>query len=242
MKDGVTRGREIDGARAVVGYLRSHAATRRVVDIGCGNGYLLEVLRESFPEIELVGLECTPEMVELARSRRVPACDIERGSVCELPFADASFDAAITERCIINVMDRKDQERALGEVARILRPGGHFVCVEAFADGLEELNAARGELGLEPNVVPHHNLWFDKQWFLDCIEPMFTIVNGQPGSDPALPPPNFLSSHYFISRALYPAVTRREILYNAHLVRFFSFLPPIGNYSPIQFYVLRRRG
>jgi ubiquinone/menaquinone biosynthesis C-methylase UbiE len=236
MKDGVTRGREIEGVKDVMRVLRERGGTQRVVDIGCGNGYLLEVLRHEFHDLDLVGIEYTPEMVELARSRHVTACDIERGNVCELPFRDASFDAVISERCIINVMDRGDQERAFAEVARILRPGGNAVCIEAFTDGLAELNAARAELGLPPNVVPHHNLWFEKDWFLRIVGERFEIV-----SDAAFPPTNFLSSHYFISRVLYPSITKREIIYNAHLVRFFAFLPPMGNYSPIQFHVLRKR-
>ncbi len=242
MKDGITRGREIDGVKSALGHLRTTARARRVVDIGCGNGFLLELLREEFPDLGLVGLEYTPQMVELARSRKIAGVTIEQGSVCELPFPDASFDVASTERCIINVMDRKDQARAFAEVARVLKPGGHFLCIEAFLDGLAELNAARDELGLPPNVVPHHNMWFEKDWFEATIEPHFSVVNRDGAAAPGLPPINFLSSHYFISRALYPAVTKREILYNTHLVRFFAFLPPMGNYSPIQFHVLKKRG
>jgi hypothetical protein len=40
---------------------------------------------------------------------------------------------------------------------------------------------------------------------------------------------------------LYPSVTKREVLYNTHLVKFFSFLPPMGNYAAIQFWLLRKR-
>ena len=44
-----------------------------------------------------------------------------------------------------------------------------------------------------------------------------------------------------MSRAVYPSVTKREVLYNTHFVKFFSVLPPMGNYSPIQVYLLKRR-
>jgi len=56
-----------------------------------------------------------------------------------------------------------------------------------------------------------------------------------------LPPVNALSTHYFISRVLYPAVTQAEIRYNTEFVRFFDFLPPRGAYSPIEVHFLRRR-
>jgi ubiquinone/menaquinone biosynthesis C-methylase UbiE len=242
MRDEITRGREIAAVLRLVEHLRAGgSATGKLLDVGCGNGYLLGVLRGKYPTLDITGLEYTPEMVAVARERAVPACPIVQGDVRSLPFPDASFDVVVTERCIINVMDREQQATSLREVGRVLRPGGHFICIEAFADGLEQLNAAREELGLPPNVQPHHNIWFDKKWFLETIEPQFGVVDLAATRDPSLPPPNFLSSHYFISRVLYPSVTKREILYNTHFVKFFASLPPTGNYSPIQVYLLKRR-
>jgi ubiquinone/menaquinone biosynthesis C-methylase UbiE len=180
-------------------------------------------------------------MVAAANERNIRNCKVVHGDVRRLPFETASFDTLVTERCIINVMDVADQAQSLHEVARVLRPGGHFLCIEAFADGLANLNAARAELGLPPNVQPHHNIWFEKPWFQNTIADVFEEVDLAKENDPSLPTPNFLSSHYFISRVLYPAVTKAEVRYNTHLVKFFSFLPPMGNYSPIQFYLLRRR-
>jgi SAM-dependent methyltransferase len=124
------------------------------------------------------------------------------------------------------------------ELHRVLKPGGHLVLIEAFTDGADNLNRARAEVGLPANPIPPHNLWFDKPAFTSLVETLFEepIANGSP----ELPPRNFLSSHYFVSRVLYPAVTRREVLYNTELVKFFRFLPPQGDYSPIQLYFMRK--
>lgn len=242
MLDEITRGREVVGVHRVLEWLTARGAPpRNVLEIGCGNGYLLSTLREKFPALELSGLEYTPEMCEAARARNITSCEIVHGDVRKLPFAPGKFDCVITERCIINVMDVADQAHSLHEVARVLRPGGHFLCIEAFADGLANLNEARAELGLPPNQQPHHNIWFDKAWFERTIAGELELIDLSTERDPSLPTPNFLSSHYFISRVLYPAVTHAEVKYNTHLVKFFSFLPPMGNYSPIQFYVLRRK-
>jgi ubiquinone/menaquinone biosynthesis C-methylase UbiE len=237
MQDDVTRNREIEAIRTALHYVISAKPIRDVLEIGSGNGYLLELLRRQFATIELTAVEYTPEMVALARSRELANCNVVQGDVRALAASDASFDVVISERCIVNVMNQDDQAQSLREVARVLRPGGYFVCVEAFMDGLQELNTARDELGLPPNVQPHHNLWFEKAWFFETIKPLFRIVNDETSE---LPQPNFLSSHYFISRVLYPTVTKREVLYNTHLVKFFRFLPPMGNYAPIQIYVLQR--
>jgi len=242
MLDEITRGREVAGIVRTVEWLASRgAATGRILEVGSGNGYLLSVLRANFDSARLTGLEYTPEMCDVARSRNVERCPIVQGDVRKLPFEESSWDVVVTERCIINIMDRSHQEASLHEVARVMAPGGHFLCLEAFTDGLAQLNAAREELGLPPNAEPHHNVWFDKEWFLDVVGKDFEVVDVGAEGDPSLPTPNFLSSHYFISRAFYPAVTKREVLYNTHLVKFFSFLPPLGNYSPIQFWLLRKR-
>ncbi|MDB4945211.1 MAG: hypothetical protein JWP97_4745 [Labilithrix sp.] len=242
MRDEITRGREVAAVLRAFDWLRERGApTKNLVDIGCGNGYLLEALSQRPNPPELKGIEYTPEMVAIAEERKVPGATIVQGDVRALPLADGSCDLVVTERCIINVMDREDQAKSLREVGRVLAPGGHFLCIEAFEDGLAQLNEARGELGLEPNTAPYHNMWFDKAWFLDTIAPQFEVVDLAAERDPSLPTPNFLSSHYFISRALYPAVTKREVLYNTHLVKFFSFLPPMGNYAAIQFWLLKRK-
>ncbi|MBA3511191.1 class I SAM-dependent methyltransferase [Sphingomonas sp.] len=242
MRDEITRGREVTAVLRVVDWLSAREKKlANLVDIGCGNGYLLEVLRERHPQLELTGLEYTPELVEIARERNVERCPVVEGDVRDLPFDDDSFDAVVTERCIINIMDQEDQARSLREVGRILRSGGYYLCIEAFTDGLQQLNQARAELGLLPNEQPYHNIWFDKEWFLQTIAEQFDIVDLDSEDDRSLPVPNFLSSHYFVSRAVYPAVTQAEIVYNSHFVKFLSFLPPIGNYAPIQFWLLQKR-
>lgn len=242
MRDEITRGREIAGVLRTLDWLQGKGARlENLLEIGCGNGYLLEVLRQKHPTLALTGLEYTPDMVEIARGRKVERVAIEQGDVRKLPFEDQSWDAVVTERCIINVMDRDHQADSLREVGRVLRSGGHFLCIEAFNDGLAQLNEARGELGLPPNEVPYHNIWFDEAWFRDVVKDQFDIVDLAAERDPSLPTPNFLSSHYFVSRAMYPACTKREILYNTHFVKFFSQLAPMGNYSPIQFWLLRKK-
>jgi SAM-dependent methyltransferase len=227
MRDEIVRERELD---AILRVLDRLGPPRRVLEVGCGNGLLLEALRKRFPGAELTGLEFSPEMAELARRRGVDRCEVVPGDVKAIPFADGAFDATVSERCLINLLDPIDQERALGEIARVLGGGGHYVCVEAFTDALQNLNRAREELGLDPLPQPDHNCWLDKDRFRETIRGRFVELSADALGDGSLPPPNFLSSHYFVSRVLYPT----------EFVRFFAFLPPRGNYAPVQIHVLRR--
>jgi ubiquinone/menaquinone biosynthesis C-methylase UbiE len=242
MHDETTRAKEVDAIVACVRYAAGQAApTPRLLDVGCGNGHLLEQIRGDIPQIALVGSDYSPEMVTLANSRQIARCSIEQGDVRRLKFEDESFDIAVSERCVINVLDSTEQIGALIEIARILKPGGYFICVEAFVDGLANLNRARTEIGLDENKVPYHNRWFEKEAFLAALDGHFSLLSNDEMVERRLPPSNFLSSHYFISRVLYPAVTRREVAYNTEFVRFFSTMEPRGDYAPIQLFLCRKR-
>jgi ubiquinone/menaquinone biosynthesis C-methylase UbiE len=177
-------------------------------------------------------------MVELAQSRRIANCDVAHGDVRSLAFDDQTFDVVVGERVVINLMDREHQWEALAEIARVLRPAGYYVCIEAFKEGLKCLNEARAELGLEPNTEAYHNLWFEEAGFRQEVAKHFEAIDTQSFAGV---PQHFLSSYYFISRVVYPAVTRTDLKYNTHFVRFFADQPPRGTYAPIQLFLLRKR-
>jgi SAM-dependent methyltransferase len=238
MADEVTRRLEVDAILACVTHAARSLGALSLLEVGCGNGYLLEIIRELHPGIRLCGADYSPDMVALATSRAVADCEIRQEDVRTLSFGSGDFDVVVTERCLINLLEPEAQAMAMEELARVVKPGGFAVLIEGFTDGLAHLNRARSELGLPDNQVPYHNLWFEKERFLSLLEGRFHDVRSNGAGD--LPPRNFLSSHYFISRVLYPAVTKREILYNTEFVKFFGFLPPQGEFSPIQLYFLQR--
>ena len=88
----------------------------RVVDIGCGVGHSYHLLTPR----ETVGVDVDPGALA-GQDRETVVADMR-----ELPFADGSFDAAISVHSIEHV---PDADRALAEVARVLRPGGSAAVV-----------------------------------------------------------------------------------------------------------------
>lgn len=241
MLDQTTREKEIDAILSCIAYARRNMnGPLSLLEIGCGNGYLLKTIRARFSDVGLTGVDYSPDMVALAEQRNIENCKISRGDVGALDSQEASFDVIASERCIINLLGREVQYKAIGELHRVLKSRGLLVLIESFSDGLENLNRARNELGLPDNVVPHHNLWFDKTDFLATISKLFEIVSDEELIREGMLTTNFLSSHYFLSRVVYPSVTQREVLYNTEFVKFFKFLPPVGNFSPIQLFVLRK--
>jgi len=104
----------------------------RVLDVGCGSG--LDVFVASIlvgPHGSAVGLDLTPEMTARARiasagwSPRNVA--FETGDAEAMPFDDAEFDTVLSNGALNLVPDK---DRAFGEIARVLRPGGWFVAAD----------------------------------------------------------------------------------------------------------------
>ena len=95
-------------------------APSRVLEVGCGWGeFAARVARELGARV--YALDLSERMVALARERGVDACV---GDVQELSFADAEFDCAVANWILYHV---PDLDRALAELARVLRAGGRLV-------------------------------------------------------------------------------------------------------------------
>lgn len=102
----------------------------RVLDLACGTGDLALAILARHPDAELVGLDPSRAMLDIAgdkAARRGARLALEVGIAEELPFDDASFDGVSIAFGLRNVPDRA---RALGEMARVTRPGGRVVVLE----------------------------------------------------------------------------------------------------------------
>ena len=94
----------------------------RVLDIGCGTGLLAERIRRELPGATVVGCDFSRGMLARAASRGRTAEPVQ-ASALALPFAEASFDAAVTTEAFHWF---PDQALALRELRRVLVPGGRL--------------------------------------------------------------------------------------------------------------------
>jgi ubiquinone/menaquinone biosynthesis C-methylase UbiE len=125
----------------------------RVLEIGPGTGYYtLDLAAWVGPEGEVEIIDLQQEMLDhtirRARERGIWNVNPSRGDAQELPYDDAAFDSTVM---IATLGEVPDQDAALREVARVLRPGGRLIVGELFGDphyvtpgSLERRGAAAG--------------------------------------------------------------------------------------------------
>lgn len=102
-----------------VGFVRPFASGRDLLEVGCGTGLLLERFASMCKTAK--GVDLSPGMLEKARQRGL---DVVEGSATALPFADASFDVAVSFKVLAHIPDIRT---ALSEMTRVVRPGGHVI-------------------------------------------------------------------------------------------------------------------
>jgi SAM-dependent methyltransferase len=92
----------------------------RVLDVGCGPGTVTAVLAQRLGADRVAALDPSPSFVPAVRER-LPDVDVREGAAEDLPFADATFDAAV---CQLVVPFMADAVRGLSEMGRVVLPGG----------------------------------------------------------------------------------------------------------------------
>ncbi len=107
------------GLRQIVAmYLRKYylANGRKLLDVGCGTGYFLKILKKDW---EVFGVDISQKAITMSRSRGLE--NIIQGSIEKLPYANDSFDVILVLDVIEHV---KNDVLALSEVYRVLKPNG----------------------------------------------------------------------------------------------------------------------
>ena len=99
-----------------------------VVDLGCGGGLdVLLAAKKVGPTGKAIGIDMTPQMLELARKNAAKAgvtnAEFHHATIDRLPLAGASVDCVISN-CVINLAP--DKAAVFREIARVLKPGGRL--------------------------------------------------------------------------------------------------------------------
>jgi arsenite methyltransferase len=100
-------------------------ARASVLEVGCGTGAIARALVDWPGVAEVIGVDPSPILLKIARDlgRESANLSFQEGDGRSLPFAEASFDAAVLHRVLSHV---PLPEQALAETFRVLRPGGRL--------------------------------------------------------------------------------------------------------------------
>ncbi len=129
---------------ALLACLPDSAAPSTVLDLACGDGYLLSLLAgaASVAAPALIGIDLSRGELAAARTRLGERAALYRAKAQQLPLAAASVDAVLSHLALM-LMD--DADRVVGEVRRVLTRGGVFA----------------GVVGARPPQSPAFDAWID---------------------------------------------------------------------------------
>ncbi|WP_049621072.1 class I SAM-dependent methyltransferase [Frateuria defendens] len=102
-----------------------------LLDVGCGQGKSFRLLRDAFRPARLLGLDADPHSLDLARAeaaREGMAVELIAGDCARIELPDASVDTVFCHQTFHHLVE---QEKALAEFWRVLKPGGRLLFAES---------------------------------------------------------------------------------------------------------------
>ena len=107
-----------------------------VLDVGCGTGTLIVMLKRQYPAVQVVGLDPDAKALRRAgkKTRRAGvSVQLDHGFADELPYPERSFDRVFSS-FMFHHLEEPERERTSREVLRVLKPGGSFHLLDFVAD------------------------------------------------------------------------------------------------------------
>jgi ubiquinone/menaquinone biosynthesis C-methylase UbiE len=148
-----------------VGFVERYGRGRDVLEVGCGTGLLLRRIA-GFARTAR-GVDLSPGMLARARARGLDAIE---ASATLLPFPDESFDVSCSFKVLAHVHDIR---RALAEMARVVRPGGHVIAELYNPFSLRGLVKHIGPAGAVGGSSTERDVYtrFDTPWSIGALKP-----------------------------------------------------------------------
>ena len=128
----------------------------RVLDVGCGKGFLLYDFTQVVPGLIVRGLDVSGYAIENAKPEVKSL--IDRGTAAKLPYADNSFELVISINALHN-LHSYDLDPALRELERVA--GDKYLCVESYRTEEEKANLLYWQVTCEQFNTPEEWEW----WF-----------------------------------------------------------------------------
>jgi protein-L-isoaspartate(D-aspartate) O-methyltransferase len=131
----------------------------KILDIGCGKGFLLYDFTKVIPGVEITGIDISEYAIE--NSKQEIKHQLQVGKATDLPFDDSSFDLVFSLNTFHN-LHCYDLDKALREMERVGKEH-KYICVESYRNEVEKANLLYWQVTCEAfNTPAEWNWWFEK--------------------------------------------------------------------------------
>ena len=132
----------------------------RILDVGCGKGYLLYEFTQVVPGVEVAGLDISTYAISHAKEEIKPF--LSQGNATDLPYPAKSFDFVVSINTLHNLYVH-DLEKALKEIERVARENKKYIVMDSYRTEEEKVNLLYWQLTCECFFTPEEWCWvFDK--------------------------------------------------------------------------------
>jgi protein-L-isoaspartate(D-aspartate) O-methyltransferase len=132
----------------------------KILDIGCGKGFLLYDFLKVIPDAEIYGLDISSYALENCKEEIKG--NLRLGNATDLPWEDNTFDLVFSINTFHN-LHAYDLDRALREMERVGK-SNKYICVESYRNQAEKTNLLYWQVTCEAFCTPKEWLW----WFENC--------------------------------------------------------------------------
>jgi trans-aconitate methyltransferase len=250
MLDREIREKEIDNLISLILQFKSasESFSLRVLDVGCGNGYVAARLQCEFPFLIIDGIDSNAGMVDCANSRLLPNTKFYHASAAQLNSIKVlpnSYDLVFSTRCFINIIDADERYDSIKTAATYLKSGGFLALMEGFEGGQIPYNLLRNALGYETIAPAWHNIYLDPVRLIKALTDGFDYLDETQMAGIGLNQ-HFLSNRYLAMRVLLPLFKNDPDFFNNNRndptgLALSYLLPKTSNFSPLQFHLWKKK-
>lgn len=141
----------------------------RILDVGCSNGNLLGHIKKSFPQLDLVGIDLNPDVIEACRNtKELQGIEFFVGSALELRNSfQQEFDLVIAN-AMIQHLSQNEFKTAIEEFANVLKSTGQLWVFDGFHPFNQEIEIIeRSAYGSKQGIPIYYRSYSGVKYILD---------------------------------------------------------------------------
>lgn len=207
---------------------KNKKTTIKILELGSGTGFLasqiVSLLNKNKVKYHYLGIDFSDVGIQKANKRKIDNCMFVRDDFIHfLKSNKEKFDFIITQRTVMAIMEKNNQQQLLKLIKQSLNTKGCGILSECSVQALEEIQKIRKLLGIEPLKKVWHSRYLDER-FLSKIFSNSKVID-------------FSSTYWLITRVIYPFF--EEPKHNSKIHEVAAKLAQTGNYGLVKLFVVR---